>query len=94
MITVEPILLDVDLSVEEYELEYSESESFDLDMDMAIIVNNIEGEKYHGPTEVTPTQSTQELLTAGKVVLSNITVNPIPSNYGLITYNGSVLTVS
>ena len=25
---------------------------------------------------------------------ANVTVNPIPSNYGLITWNGSVLTVS
>lgn len=26
--------------------------------------------------------------------LSQVTVNPIPSNYGLITWNGSILTVS
>lgn len=43
MITVEPILLDVDLSVEEYELEYSENESFDFDMDMAINVTRLDG---------------------------------------------------
>ena len=26
--------------------------------------------------------------------LSKVTINPIPSNYGLITWNGSVLTVT
>lgn len=49
---------------------------------------------YTGATEVTPTQDTQALNTSGKVLLSNITINPIPSNYGLIIWNGSTLTVS
>lgn len=49
---------------------------------------------YDGPYEVTPSQSTQTLPTANKTLLNNVTVNPIPSNYGLITWNGSVLTVS
>ena len=49
---------------------------------------------YTGVTEVTPSASTQTLSTAGLVVQSDITVNPIPSNYGLITWNGSFLTVS
>lgn len=30
----------------------------------------------------------------GYAGLSTVTVNPIPPNYGLITWNGSVLTVS
>lgn len=49
---------------------------------------------YTGPTEVTPTQEAQVLYTESKTVLSNIVINPIPSNYGLITWNGSTLTVS
>lgn len=53
-----------------------------------------EYDEYTGPTEVTPNQETQILNTAGLVVNQNIKVNPIPSNYGLITWNGSVLTVS
>lgn len=51
-------------------------------------------ETYSGATTVNPSQQTQVLATAGKLVESNITINPIPSNYGLITYDGSVLTVS
>lgn len=50
--------------------------------------------EYTGVTEVIPTTSTQTLNTAGLVVRQNIVVNPIPSNYGLITWNGAVLTVS
>ena len=49
---------------------------------------------YEGQTEVTPTQETQVLQTTNRTVVSNIIVNPIPSNYGKITWNGSTLTVS
>lgn len=49
---------------------------------------------YTGQTEITPSEETQTLQTANKTVLHNIVVNPIPSNYGLITWNGSTLTVS
>lgn len=49
---------------------------------------------YTGATIVTPSQSTQTLATADRVMASNIVINSIPSNYGLITWNGSTLTVS
>ena len=49
---------------------------------------------YDGEYEFTPTQETQVVQTRQKVLLENITINPIPSNYGLITWNGSTLTVS
>lgn len=49
---------------------------------------------YTGPTQVTPSAETQTLSTTNKTVTADIIINPIPSNYGLITWNGSVLTVS
>lgn len=49
---------------------------------------------YTGETVITPSTTEQVLATAEKVVTRNIVVNPIPSNYGLITWNGSTLTVS
>lgn len=49
---------------------------------------------YDGITEITPSQDTQILQTSSKTLTRNIVVNPIPSNYGLVTWNGSVLTVS
>lgn len=49
---------------------------------------------YSGSYTVTPTISTQTLATEGKTLSANITVNPIPSYYGLITWDGSTLTVS
>ena len=49
---------------------------------------------YPGPYEATPTQQTQTLPTNGFMMEQDITINPIPNNYGLITWNGAVLTVS
>lgn len=49
---------------------------------------------YEGPYEVTPTRETQTLLTADKQCFTNIVVNPIPPEYGLVTYDGSVMTIS
>lgn len=49
---------------------------------------------YTGEYEVTPTEETQVLLTLNKNMTQNVTINPIPSNYGKITWNGAVLTVS
>lgn len=49
---------------------------------------------YQGTYEVTPTRGSQTLPTQGLMMTRNVVINPIPSNYGLITWNGSTLTVS
>lgn len=49
---------------------------------------------YTGQTEITPSEDTQLLQTANKTVVQDIIINPIPSNYGRITWNGSTITVS
>ena len=49
---------------------------------------------YTGSYMVTPSRETQTLNTKDKVMTGNVTVNPIPSNYGLVTWNGAVLTIS
>lgn len=49
---------------------------------------------YEGPYEATPSRETQTLVTENLMMSRNVTINPIPSNYGLITYSGSIITVS
>ena len=79
MLTIEPIYLDVELSVEEYELEYTESEILDTELDMAIIVNSIEGEHYQGEYVITPRVAAQTVLaTTNKVMDDDVTVLEIP----------------
>ena len=51
-------------------------------------------DSYEGPYEVVPSRETQTLRTNRLLMLSNVTIAPIPSNYGLIEWNGSVLKVS
>ena len=89
------LVLDGDLSL---------NLQLDGDMDLSIQMDGEFGEYikvvdrdapiYTGATEVTPSEHRQILETADKLMLSNVTINPIPSNYGLITWNGSTLTVS
>lgn len=49
---------------------------------------------YTGEYEFTPTTETQVINIDHKEALQNITINPIPKNYGLVTYNGSILMIS
>ena len=85
-------------------MTYGDTVVLDGELDL---INEIEGEfgvvtkvteydapTYTGETNITPSTSEQVLNTADKVVTRNIVINPIPSNYGLITWNGSTLTVS
>ena len=59
-----------------------------------VLREHIGADPYPGPYEVTPTQSTQTLSTEDLLMVQDVTINPIPSNYGLITWDGAVLTVS
>lgn len=76
-----------------YPLSYAGTvQAYDLGVDTAI--ETITGDHYTGPTEVTPTTEAQILETRGLFMDQHITIAPIPNNYGLITWDGNVLTVS
>lgn len=49
---------------------------------------------YEGDYEVTPGAEAQVLSTDHLYMKGDIIINPVPSNYGLITWNGSTITVS
>ena len=49
---------------------------------------------YQGIYEVTPSSETQVLSTREMRMADNVTINPIPNNYGLITWDGNTITVS
>lgn len=57
-------------------------------------LTNVEIPAYEGSYTVIPGTVAQVLQTAGKSMAENVTVGPIPQNYGLITWNGSIITVS
>lgn len=51
-------------------------------------------ERYSGPYEFTPTSEPQTVTIGGLLAERDITIRPIPNNYGLIEWNGSTLTIS
>ena len=51
-------------------------------------------EPYEGSYEFTPSGERQEIEIANKRAIENIVIDPIPDNYGLITWDGTVITVS
>lgn len=54
----------------------------------------VDRDPYTGDYVVTPSEETQVLETNDLRMTGNVTINPIPNNYGLITWNGSIITVS
>lgn len=51
-------------------------------------------DEYSGPYEFTPGNAPQVVAIANKKATADITIAPVPQNYGLITWDGSTLTVS
>lgn len=88
------VVLDGELSLN---LNIDGEMSLDLHMDgeagTVIKVTEHDLPVYTGQTEVTPSEETQTLQTANRTVLQNIIVNPIPENYGRLSWTGNTLTV-
>ena len=49
---------------------------------------------YTGIYEITPSEEAQRLSTANTRMENDIIVNPIPTNYGRITWDGSIITIT
>jgi hypothetical protein len=73
-------------------LNVTGSESVGLEAEPSILIDR--STIYEGAMEWTPSAQAQTIEIANKKALDNIVINPIPNNYGLITWNGSILTVS
>ena len=65
-----------------------------VNMSIGASYNVVGAEDYEGSYEWTPSDETQTIPIQWLRATENIIINPIPENYGLITWNGSVLTVS
>ena len=57
----------------------------------------VQGERVHyyeGPYTFTPSAQAQTIPIDHLMPTADITIEPVPQQYGLITYNGSTITVS
>jgi hypothetical protein len=75
-----------------YELTLQESPTLNLTIGDVSLGGGLP--PYHGSIRVTPSQESQTLPTANTSVYADIVIDAIPSNYGLITWDGSTLVVS
>lgn len=57
-----------------------------------ILPQNVYGD-YTGPYTVTPGQTAVTLNTDSSIMRGNVTINPIPSNWGRIEYDGSRIRI-
>lgn len=85
--------IDVSVDVTQYELNISEN-AVSWEIAEYADMHTSDLPPYRGPTEFVPTQQPQHVYVGGKTVRSDILIQPIPENYGLITYDGATLTVS
>lgn len=68
--------------------------TMDVTLGTPVVKEYVDVQTYTGAYDITPSAETQTLDTAGMRMSRAVTINPIPQNYGLITWNGSFLTVS
>lgn len=92
---VNPIVIDMDVGTPTQVPMSIESSNTTIGMGYSDAINVIIRPINLQEKTATPSDETQvvtfDLEYQG---LSKVTINPIPSNYGLITWNGSVLTVT
>ena len=65
-----------------------------LDGDLGVFQKVVEAPPYTGPLTATPGAQPQTFETAGLMLPGDFVVEAVPNNYGLITWNGSTITVS
>ena len=88
-----PLVLDGELTL----LNVFDGELDDIlefDGELGIVTEFSGHEEYHGETDITPSEEVQTLLTDSKLMGSNIIIEPIPTNYGRITWDGTKIIVS
>ena len=81
---------------EEFNVTFNNAQDMNVQFQEDVFICDFEGvmsSDYTGPYEVTPTGEQQILETAGKTLEANIVINPVPNYYGLIEWDGNVLTV-
>lgn len=88
-----PVQLNVEESINQFALGVAEN-SVQVSFGVSTQIVTSTAPDYDGPYDFTPSSELQTIETTGFRMTDNVTINPIPNNYGLITWNGSIITVS
>lgn len=90
-----PIVIPIDLVADQVLVPIDlVTDQLFIPIDVSISYDGTRIPDFTGDYVYTPTREEQIIEIADHRAVENITINPIPSNYGLITWDGSVLTVS
>ena len=90
-----PIIVPLSVSSDQVTIPLgvsSDSEQIALGVNMVLVTGM--PEHYGGSYEFQPSDSAQTISIRNMMADADIVIDPIPSNYGHISWNGSVLTVS
>lgn len=71
----------------------SETLEFDIDLEIIAEGGSVDIDWYEGAYEFTPSQSEQTIEIAKQTAKQNITINPIPNNYGKVSQVGNDLVI-
>lgn len=88
------IALELEVSSPSCELAVTMDTAVDLGISTAIEVLASPVPVWDGSTEFIASDTAQVIHTNGYRFIEDIVIDPIPHNYGKITWNGSVITVS
>lgn len=75
------------------DLRIDDDVGIDLGVSEQIVIEDHDTLPYRGEYEFTPTEDVQTVHINGLRATRNITINPIPENYGRLTWTGNTLTV-
>ena len=85
----------VDLTVSDNAVEMGvTTDALSFGVESPIVVQAVTIPVYEGAYELTPTAEAQTIPVHGFRFEEDLIIDPIPSNYGLITWDGVTLTVS
>lgn len=91
------IPVQVPMTIAESAVEFqmdAQANAVSLAVGVGLAINVSTFPDYDGGYVFTPTENTQTVVIEDMVARQNIVINPIPSNWGKITWNGNTLTVS
>lgn len=75
-----------------FNISFGSSPQFDVSFDSVTEIPVTD--YFDGEYEYTPTDTEQTIPIIGLTARRNITINPVPPNYGHISWNGAYITVS
>jgi len=88
------IPMRVSVSEENIPMVVSASSGIVIPSEISVAIEVSASDVYTGEYTVVPETNEIVLETKNKFMTDDVTVERIPRNYGLITWNGSILTVS